>query len=78
MDVNPLIMLGFMANTTIIQPLGTLVIGVLVVTFVIGIVIPPIYRLHRRIVGNPFLMVPALALIAAKFGLEHLLIFLAF
>lgn len=78
MDMNPLVMLGFMVNTTIIQPLGTLALGVLVVTFVVGIVVPPIHRLHRGIVRNPFLMIPALALIGAKFGLEHLLIHLAF
>lgn len=78
MDMNPLVMLGFMANTVIVQPLGTLVLGVLVATFVLGIVFPPIHRLHRRIVGNPLLMVPAVGLIAAKFGLEHLLAYLAF
>lgn len=74
MDINPLLVLGFMINSTFIEPLGKLIITVFISTWVLGGIIPPLGRLRSRILYNRFVFLPLLAIVIADLFLERILI----
>lgn len=74
MDINPFLMIGFMINSTFIEPLGKLIIFLFLSTWILGAIIPPLGRLRSRIIHNRFLSTPLLAIVIADFFLERILL----